>query len=251
MLQCFPGICYCQLMEPDYSGMRLEELCFGPLVGHYGEKRDYCLDFITSKEEICSPRPLVLFLHGGGFSHHADKRQWFIARFARDFTNAGWAVAVPDYPVYERRDEFREHSLEKACLKVSEAVEKALGYLEGRKKELSVDTSRLALAGASAGGMGAFYYLSSHPGVFRAFINLWGVPWALPSLQLFPPTLSVHGTADPLVPYSLEGLAEAEFERLGIRHELITLEGARHTPIDRYGEFIPKVMEHLETARAF
>lgn len=233
-------------MEPDYSGLKLTELVFGEMTGHYGETKPYVLDLMTSPEEPCPPRPLVLFLHGGGFSPHADRHQWYIPKFARDLAARGWAVAAPDYPVYDTHEEFWDFGLEPACRKVSEAIDLSLKYLEERKAELSLDTSRLALIGGSAGGLGSFYYLSSHPGVFRVFINLWGSPWILPDLAGFPPTLSVHGKRDTSVFYDFERPVEEGLERLGIKHRLITLEKAKHTPMERYGEFMPYVLEYLE-----
>ena len=44
----------------------------------------------------------------------------------------------------------------------------------------------------------------------------------------FPPTILLHGTADTDVPYAKSVEMAAEFERHGVPHELVTLEGAGH-----------------------
>jgi len=44
----------------------------------------------------------------------------------------------------------------------------------------------------------------------------------------YPPTLLVHGTADSDVPYQQSTLMAEEFRRHGVRHELLTFEGAEH-----------------------
>jgi acetyl esterase/lipase len=43
-----------------------------------------------------------------------------------------------------------------------------------------------------------------------------------------PPTISVHGELDPVVPYGQKRRLHAELDRLGVDHELITIKGGGH-----------------------
>ena len=48
------------------------------------------------------------------------------------------------------------------------------------------------------------------------------------------------------VAYDLELPIQEAFEREGIPHKLISLEGAPHTPMKHFAQFIPTVIEWLD-----
>ena len=100
--------------------------------------------------------------------------------------------------------------------------------------------------GGSAGGMAGFFAIADWEDHYRAFVNLWGAPKEAPDLTKFPPTLSVHGTADKAVSYEWELPIQQRLEELHSPHELITLEGSGHTPLDRMDEFLPQAMKLLD-----
>ena len=68
----------------------------------------------------------------------------------------------------------------------------------------------------------------------------------MPDVTKFPPTVSIHGTDDITVSYELELPIQDAFEKAGIPHKLITLEGSGHTPIKRFNEYISTVIEWLD-----
>lgn len=232
--------------KPDYTGMELSELTFGILADHSGQRRPYKLDIITAPGGSETPRPVVFFIHGGGFVQPCDKRQAYISVFARTLTAAGYAVVSPDYPLYDDDTQRDAPGGETAAYtKAAEAVHVAYQYLTENAAKLELDMQRVAIMGGSAGGMTAFYAISNYADHYAAFVNLWGTPEPLPNLQGFPPMLSVHGDADPLVSYARELPLQQELERLDIKHELITLPGKGHTPLMCMNEFLPAIMELL------
>lgn len=232
---------------PDYSGMELEEIPFCQMQDHYGHQQTYKLDLITPPQPAAQPRPCVLFIHGGGFTQPCDKRQAYISLFARALTREGYAVAAPDYPVFEDEAQRDAGGGEAAgARKAGEAVHLAYRYLQENAEPLGIAPERIALMSGSAGGMSGFYAISDYPqDGYRSFVNLWGAPAPLPPLDRFPPVLSVHGNQDLLVAYEREAPIQQELSRLGIRHELITLEGAGHTPLAQMDLFLPKILELL------
>ena len=231
-------------MDEAYKGLRAEELVFGRMADLYGTEREYSLDLIKGEGAEEGKRlPVAFMIHGGGFTRPCDKRHFYIPIFSRALTAEGWAVVSPDYPVYNTAEEvdfLRAVSVE------AEAIQLCYEFVRDHAEELSVDISRAVILGGSAGAMGAFYTIAANPGQYKAFVNLWGPPFVLPSLESFPPVLSVHGTADGLVPFSLEAPVQAELERLGIRHELIALEGAGHTPVDERELYLGKLLGFLQ-----
>ena len=183
-----PEIEFREKFKPDYTGMNLTELAFCEMEDHYGKQQIYKLDLITPPEKGDKPRPVVFFVHGGGFAQPCDKRQAYISMFARTLTAAGYAVVSPDYPIYDDSDQFHAVGDEKvAYTKAGEAVHLAYQYIVEHAGELDLDPERIAIMGGSAGGMAAFYGIGCYPDRYRAFVNLWGVPEVTPCPRRYPP----------------------------------------------------------------
>lgn len=230
-----------------YEGMILEEYAFCSMANHRGEMTEYRLDLITAQDKPGAPRPVVIFVHGGGFLVPNDKRQSYIPVFARALTAAGYAVVSPDYPVFETHAERSAWNETQGADLAAEAVYRAYLYIRENAERLSLDRDRIAVMGGSAGGMTCFYLLEHYDVSVRMFGNCWGVPRRYqPDVSGFPPTLSIHGTEDALVSYALEAPIQADLARLGIPAELITVPGAGHTPIKEFDSYIPTVLAWLD-----
>lgn len=230
-----------------YKGMKVEEYVFCRLKNYHGEMQEYKLDFITLPDDIVSPRPVVIFIHGGGFVQPYNRRQAYIPIFAKSLTQAGYTVVSPDYPIF---DDIVQRSMWNETLgadRAAEAAHLAYLYIKENADALKVDVERIALMGGSAGGMTGFYLLEHYDDDFKLFANCWGPPMhVIPDVSKFPPTISIHGTADETVPYELEIPIQSSFEDQGIPHKLITLENEGHTPMNRFSEFIPTLLEWLD-----
>ena len=83
--------------------------------------------------------PVVLYIHGGGWALGSPEE---CEAFCRRLTlRSGWATIAPDYRLAP------EHPYPAAL----EDIERVLTWLQERGETLDLDTSRLALAGDSAG----------------------------------------------------------------------------------------------------
>lgn len=230
-----------------YEGMKVEELTFCNLENYHGEMQDYKLDVVTHPESSKQPRPVVIFVHGGGFVQPHNKRQGYIPVFAKALTKAGYAVVSPDYPIFDNSTERAKWNETLGADRAAEAVHLAYLYVKENAEKLNLDADRIAVMGGSAGGMTCFYLLEFYNDEFKFFGNCWGAPWhRVPVVTKFPPTVSIHGTADQAVSYELEAPIQEAFEKAGIPHKLITLEGAPHTPMRHFSEFIPIVLNWLD-----
>lgn len=65
------------------------------------------------------------------------------------------------------------------------------------------------------------------------------------SAHTIPATLSIHGIEDVLVPYPLEEAVQAAFAQQNVPHKLITLPGCGHTPLNKFADFMPAILEWL------
>lgn len=234
--------------KPDYTGMELRELPFCTLPDHNGVQTVYKLDLITAPATSALSRPVVLFLHGGGFIQPNDKRQAYISLFARELTAAGYAVIAPDYPVFENEEHLAAAGGESAGYSAAaRAVHEAYRFIQQNAVAFGLDAGNISLIGGSAGGMTGFYAIAEYPDDhYRAFINLWGAPDPVPELAGFPPVYSVHGDADPLVSYERELPIRQALAEFGIPHALVSLAGSGHTPLNRMKEFWPGALTFLK-----
>lgn len=229
-----------------YDGMNLEEYVFCSLENYKGELQDYKLDIITSQKPSDKPIPVVIFVHGGGFVQPHDKRQGYIPTFARALTNAGYAVVSPDYPVFDNSAQREAWNDTLGADRAAEALHLAYEYVKANANKFNFDSERISIMGGSAGGMACYYLLEFYDDEYKLFGNCWGAPWRYtPDVSGFPPTVSVHGTADQAVSYALEAPIHAALDKEGIPNILVTLEDAPHTPMKHFDKFIPVIIEWL------
>lgn len=229
-----------------YEGMHVDEYTFCQLEDYHGVIQDYKLDVITAPEKSEKPQPVVIFVHGGGFMRPYNKRQGYIPKFAKALTKAGYAVVSPDYPVFDDREHRKTWNETLGADRAAEAVHLAYLYVKDHAERLNFDTERIAVMGGSAGGMACFYLLEFYNDDFKMFVNCWGSPrYRVPGVAKFPPTVSIHGTADQTLSYDLEIPIQEAFETAGIPHKLIALEDAPHTPTGYFETFIPVILEWL------
>lgn len=105
----------------------------------YGELPEQRYDVWRLRGNDSAARPLVLFLHGGGFQHLDKESHW---AFAERFAQAGAVVCNIDYRLAPR------HRYPAA------AHDAMLAYrhIVARAEELGADERQLVVAGTSAGG---------------------------------------------------------------------------------------------------
>ena len=129
-----------------------------------GGQVDLLLDLAVPDTETDGPRPLLVQIHGGGFTEGSRWPQW-------DTAARGWVAASIDYrlagddPLPGPRvqgffDAVGGKSAPAVHRSVIAAVEDtlvALDYLLGRADELRIDTDRIVLKGESAGAFTALH----------------------------------------------------------------------------------------------
>lgn len=232
--------------EPDYSGIRVQEPVFAVMTDPCGRTQEYRMDILTPETAGDDPRPVICFVHGGGFLQPCDRKQSYISYFAQKLLPEGYALAVPDYPLFDSEtglaaagDEYAQSGYAAA------GIHKAAAFLRANAAAYHLDTRRMILMGGSAGAIAGFRALSEAPEEFALFVNLWGAPAAVPDVSAFPPVYSVHGTADVLVPYDREPPLQQALAAAMIPHELYTIEGAGHTPIPQALAHLPRILSFI------
>uniref|UniRef100_A0A7S1M2X3 BD-FAE-like domain-containing protein n=1 Tax=Alexandrium catenella TaxID=2925 RepID=A0A7S1M2X3_ALECA len=242
------------------------------------------------EEDQRAARPVVVFLHGGGFVQ--GKREEDI-NTAKVLASRGYVAVTVKYRMVPGYKAWHLWSAEPAVLAVEDA-RAAVRFMRKNAAKWRLDTSRIAIGGESAGAISALYYAyarknsdgspvtegeSGNPeysSVVHAVVSISGTmvdhafcayigsaPEYAPSACLLPgppilpdftpnmdadgiPGIDMHGTADHVVPYAggLEWARTAAAK--GVRHFLLTVPGAGHTPKkELYNEKKPYLAQWL------
>lgn len=187
----------------------------------YAEKANETLelDLYTPEQDGESKRPLLLYVHGGGFSGGRRNGEG-IDRFCRTLAARGYAVATMSYTLTMKGKSFgcdqpAPDKIETFRM-AGQDIARATKFLTDQSSDLAIDPARVVLLGSSAGAeaiLHAAYWPATRivdgqavlPADFR-YAGVVSMAGALVSLDWVTaesaiPTQFFHGTCDNLVPY--------------------------------------------------
>jgi len=228
---------------------------------HYDPNRRF--DLYEPANDTVTHRPLMIWMHGGGFKF-GSRRAAGTKLWCRTFAQRGYICAAIDYRLGGNKFKFKFDELVGNCDQAMQDVRKAILFFKANAARWKIDTTRIILAGNSAGGMLALQTVYSNneelqrlprtreaakPGWdvadlsggvddmgVAAVVNFWGGLFdSLWLRQARVPIVSVHGDRDAIVPYdhkdyplcgslSIHRMADS----LGIPNALKTYAGYSH-----------------------
>jgi len=257
---------------------------------------DLKMDLYYPKTDTFLNRPLVMLIHGGAF-YVGSKEAVTERTMAEALAKRGYVVASIDY-----RLGFKPvaSDLEMSGYRALQDAHAALRYLSHNSKDLGINPNRVYVGGTSAGAIASLNvaYMDNEErpaGILRAekeglvgkieksgnnftdtfqikaVANLWG---AVGNLKIISraeniPVLSIHGTADKIVPFDYNHpfqnslginrlLADKMYgskpihewlQALGIRNQLVPLKGLGHEPelegSDKLNSYIDTISNHV------
>jgi acetyl esterase/lipase len=116
----------------------------------YSDK--HLFDLYQPKDDSASRRPLMIWIHGGGFKfgsrQAAGTRLW-----CRTFAQRGYVCAAIDYQLGKKNFSFTFGDLIDNCRTAVQDVREAVAFFKANAARWHIDTTRIILAGNSAGGM--------------------------------------------------------------------------------------------------
>jgi acetyl esterase/lipase len=198
------------------------------------------LDLYTPTGDTASARPVLVWIHGGGFVS-GTRTDGQIPRLARSMALRGYVSVSISYRL-RSPTAFNADPMSGIRDAVHDA-RAAVRWVRANRSALKLDTARIAVVGSSAGGITALFAayenawgegVSGNPGFssdVAAVVSFWGsLPGAADSVMQAgePPLLIFHGTEDMTVPYVEAQQLVARAAQVGVAHRLVTLTGQGH-----------------------
>jgi acetyl esterase/lipase len=228
----------------------------------YGEdssakRKSHLLDIYEPAGDTLHNRPVIVLMHGGGFKF-GSKNTSRMRIWGKHFAKKGYVCAAINYRLSSKNPLRNFEDLAESCQDASDDAISAVKYLKAHVNDLNIDSSRVILAGHSAGGMIALQNVygskpelnrlikkdvsetsdSKHnPAGIVAIINFWGAIYDTAWLaNARVPVVSVHGSKDRVVPYDFKidnplfgsAAIHRNADRLRIPNALKTFPGMGH-----------------------
>jgi len=178
-------------------------------------------DFYEPEADSSTARPLIIWLHGGGFKF-GKKTSGGLPLWSKTFAARGYVCAALNYRLSKKHPLKHFEDLVEGCADAVDDVNNAIQFFKNNCSQYRIDTNRIILGGNSAGGMIALQAVyssrgdmarlihrgnSTGPAIYNpqhiaAVVNYWGAlfnaDW-LKHAQV--PIVSAHGSRDRIVPY--------------------------------------------------
>lgn len=207
----------------------LKNIQYGEAVNIKGESEKLLLDIYAPTADTLKKRPLIVFIHGGGFVN-GDKGTGYPMIYTTGFAKRGYLSSSINYRLGVENPKSNTVYFEAMYLAVQDAVQDAkaaIRFFRKNAQQYGIDTSKIYVAGGSAGAMTALQlaYLDQNevPSYINisklgslegtsgnegfsskvsGVINCWGAMIDYKWINAGDvPFFSVHGTGDKIVPF--------------------------------------------------
>ena len=261
-------------INPSYANVTVTSgVKFADVVNYKGVPTSLYLDVYQPTGDTNTSRPVIVWIHGGGFRTGSSRTQGYIVTYATEFAKRGYVCFSIDYRLRSTGDMPTQESELPAEQDAAADCNTAFTWLRTNAAAYAINTNWMFVGGGSAGGRTANVF-SFHEGpdtnvcasctsaILTNGVNvvppvnwnrsgvianadLWGSPepvmrwYVLDSNDV--PTVIIHGTADATIDYQnsvdlYNGLVSA-----GATVELNPLPGLGHTPTSANSQIIPWV----------
>jgi acetyl esterase/lipase len=242
---------------------------------HYDQYPQTVLDILQPQAPALTMRPGIIVIHGGGWIQGDKERM--VERFCLPFIQKGFVVANVEY---------RLAAVATAPAALNDVL-KAAQWFRDHAADYKVDEKKIVVTGGSAGGHLALMtgMLPASAGFgpeikIAAIVNFYGIDDVADQIQGpnqrdyavtwipeqpdrmdlarrlspltyvrkgLPPVLTIHGDADPIVPYDQAVRLTSALKEAHDDATLITIPGGQHGfPPEKMAEIYPKIFAWLK-----
>jgi len=234
------------------------DITYGSAPGADGNPETLKLDLYQPTGDTIANRPAQVWVHGGGFTM-GDKSSGRAS--ATLFAKLGYVAVSINYRLLSPDgcggNPDPTPVCQNAALEAQHDAQAAVRWLRANAATYRIDTSRIAMAGASAGAVTSVLAAThsedpgtsgnpGYPSTIRAAVSVSG---GTPTNDFITkddsPTLFIHGTEDRVVPYMWAVQNAAAMYNLGIFTVLEPIEGAGHGLQADYGQLIDEQSDYF------
>ncbi|MEX2015209.1 MAG: alpha/beta hydrolase fold domain-containing protein [Candidatus Hydrogenedentales bacterium] len=197
--------------------------------------KDLLLDlYEPTGTNVPALKPGFILIHGGGFTSGTRKNAAMVA-LANAYAQRGYVTVSISYRLTgDDPPTPGATPVQRATFAAVEDAANAVGWMRDNAASLGIDTSRIAIGGASAGAITALFVGYSELGAdasVDAVVSLMGGLYGSESLidANDPALISIHGEDDGVVPFSLAQDVATAAVAAGIPFEFYPLTGVGHT----------------------
>jgi acetyl esterase/lipase len=191
-----------------------------------GKIVDLKLDIYAPKNDTLDKRPLVVWIHGGGF-YMGNKS--VMASRCIEFAKMGYVAATINYRLSR---EYTSNIMD-AISDATEDARSAIDWLRKNATKYGIDIENIFVGGSSAGGITSLHLGYEDTGWdksgIKGIIDLWGALFNLDAVDpKDPPVIIIHGTEDKTVPFQLSLELVKKLKENNIYFEFYPVKGVGH-----------------------
>ncbi|MEI7980238.1 MAG: alpha/beta hydrolase fold domain-containing protein [Bacteroidota bacterium] len=228
---------------------------FADVTNYKGVPTTLYLDVYQPAGDLTKMRPMIIWIHGGGFRTDSYRTQGYIVDYCTRFAKRGYVCMSIDYRLRAAADMPDQASEYPALQDAARDANAAVDWVRAHAEEYNIDPNLIFIAGGSAGGRTAqtvcqfdgpdptaiyppetiYLTIPWNKTGMVANATLWGGlepemrGWVYPVQPSDKPTILVHGTADvTILPQNSIDLYNA-LQTAGVASELHLIPGATHS----------------------
>jgi pimeloyl-ACP methyl ester carboxylesterase len=127
----------------------INAIAYGSAINIKGSAETLLMDLIFPQGDTMKKRPLVVFIHGGGFQSNSRKGS-YSAMVCQGFAKRGFVTATIDYRLGIENQK-TEADYANALYRAQQDGRAAIRYLKKHAAQYGIDTNQVFLTGSSAG----------------------------------------------------------------------------------------------------
>jgi pimeloyl-ACP methyl ester carboxylesterase len=231
-------------------------IAYGAAPDYQGTNQILYLDFYEPQGDPLVKRPLLIYVHGGGFTSGSRKLK-SIQLICEKMAKKGYAVANIDYRLDPNFSLYSSNTDRRAMTDAMHDLRAAIRFFKANRNLYKVDTANIIIGGESAGAATAMMstyvdkqselisYPQSNPNDIegnsgnpgyssktKTVLCLCGLLIDTLAMESSNdnPYLWVHGSSDPLVPISFAEWINIRADHIGLSHQKHIFQGATHCP---------------------
>lgn len=147
---------------------------YGEAINLSNENEKLLLTVYTPRLDVEKNRPLIIFIHGGGFIN-GDKSKGFQVKFSKYFAKRGYVTSSINYRLGVNKTK-TDTDYAEAMFRAVQDAKAAVRFFRKHADEYGIDSNQIFISGGSAGGMTALQlaYMDQNEVPEGVDQNKWG-----------------------------------------------------------------------------